>query len=287
MNISDKYELIFFHLPKCAGKSIVNCLDIKTSDKTNVESGLIQTITLGHELAYWNSKVYPEKWNKYFKFTVVRNPWDKVVSLYHFRKKENDLYKLFPPEFNTNQLGGDKVGPDGKKWSFKRWVLSCVAKGITPHTIPNDTNEMLTALEFDSKTLDEAFNLHGLFLHKDNYFNLCLDNTPIPVNTPGGTVTHNGWTFAVRDRIEWFNQFDIISNLNQDKLVDYILRFEYLEEMWNKMFEQLGHEPPKLPKKNTSKHKHYSEYYDDETHEFIGKLFEKDIREFSYEFERI
>ena len=99
MNISDKYELIFFHLPKCAGKSIVNCLDIKTSDKTNVESGLIQTITLGHELAYWNSKVYPEKWNKYFKFTVVRNPWDKVVSLYHFRKKENDLYNNYSLSF--------------------------------------------------------------------------------------------------------------------------------------------------------------------------------------------
>ena len=36
MNISDKYKLIFFHLPKCAGKSITSVLDIKTNDKTNL-----------------------------------------------------------------------------------------------------------------------------------------------------------------------------------------------------------------------------------------------------------
>ena len=72
-----------------------------------------------------------------------------------------------------------------------------------------------------------------------------------------------------------------------EKLVNYILRFEHLEDMWNRMFEQIGQEPPKLPKKNISKHKHYSEYYDDETRKFVGHLFKKDIEEFGYEFETI
>ena len=53
------------------------------------------------------------------------------------------------------------------------------------------------------------------------------------------------------------------------------------------MFEELGYEPPKLSKKNVSKHKHYSEYYDDETREFVGHLFEKDIKELGYEYQTI
>ena len=91
----------------------------------------------------------------------------------------------------------------------------------------------------------------------------------------------------MRDRVEWFNQIDIVSGMRREKLVDYILRFEHLEEMWNKMFEELGYKPPELPKKNISKHKHYSEYYDDETREFVGKLFKRDIEVFGYEFETI
>ena len=74
MNISDKYKLIFFHLPKCAGKSVADVLDIKTSDRTNEESGLKQTITLGFDIANWNLEIYPEKWENYMKFTIVRNP---------------------------------------------------------------------------------------------------------------------------------------------------------------------------------------------------------------------
>jgi hypothetical protein len=44
---------------------------------------------------YWNhmsaqqirARVSPKVWNEYFKFTIERNPWDFVVSLYFWRKK--------------------------------------------------------------------------------------------------------------------------------------------------------------------------------------------------------
>ena len=87
MNISDKYELIFFHLAKCAGKSVVNALEIKNNGKTNKKSGIYNSVALGLDYFYFNKTIYPEKWQNYKKFTIVRNPWDRVVSLYHFRKK--------------------------------------------------------------------------------------------------------------------------------------------------------------------------------------------------------
>ena len=62
------------------------------------------------------------------------------------------------------------------------------------------------------------------------------------------------------------------------------IKFENLNRDWNNMFKELGYEPPKLPILNKYKHKHYSEYYDDETREFVGWLFKKDIDAFGYKF---
>ena len=126
-------------------------------------------------------------------------------------------------------------------------------------------------------------------IEHNNYQKLLQSQDTIAVDAstpeePGATGSVEGYSIFVRDRIEWWNQIDVISGTYGERLVDYILRFEHLEDMWNRMFEQLGHEPPKLPKKNTSKHKHYSEYYDDETCEFVGHLFKKDIEAFGYEF---
>jgi len=298
MNISDKYKLIFFHLPKCAGKSVVNALGVTNSDKTNLEAGLRQTTGLGIDYWYWNQKIYPEKWNTYRKFTIVRNPWDRMVSLYHYRKEQNDLYNLFPTAFGTNQAGGDKLGPDGKEWGFKRWLLSSFVKGLTVNQKANHAYvdekgvkhplPVEWVLELDSQNLEDAIEHHRIFTEENNYINLCTSEDEIKTVVPSGEVkTFKGYTLFVRDRIEWFNQIDVISGMLGEKLVDYILKFEHLEEMWNKMFEELNYEPPKLPKKGASKHKHYSEYYDDETREFVGKLFEKDIKEFGYEYQTI
>ena len=291
MNHNDKYKLIFFHLPKCAGKSVAKAIGIDTSHGDYIKAKLRQTILLGFDLWNWNRDVNwsfegRSRWETHNKFTIIRNPWDRVVSLYCFRKKENDLYKMFPPAFGMNMMGGDVTGPDDKEWDFKRWVLSSFIKGLTiderAKTTGIGTEEVL---KYDSKTLDDAVEHHRIFTEENNYINLCKSEEISIAYTPSGNEEIIGYKHMIRDRIEWWNQIDIISGLQGEKLVDYILRFEYLEEMWNNMFKELGYDPPKLPKKNQSKHKHYSEYYDDETREFIGHLFKKDIDEFGYKFE--
>ena len=68
-------------------------------------------------------------------------------------------------------------------------------------------------------------------------------------------------------------------------MTDTILRQENLKEEWDIMFKKLGHTPPILPQRNTSEHKHYSHYYDDESVWLVSKMFNKDLNFFGYEFE--
>ena len=65
---------------------------------------------------------------------------------------------------------------------------------------------------------------------------------------------------------------------------------QYIEKNWEKIklryFKKLTKNEDNLYKNKTN-HKHYSYYYDDESREYIGKLFEKDIKRFNYKFNNI
>ncbi len=67
-------EIFFVHINKTAGSSIEQGLGLKFQHKTATE---------------FRDEVGAEQWHKGFSFSFVRNPWDKVVSHYHWRIKTN------------------------------------------------------------------------------------------------------------------------------------------------------------------------------------------------------
>jgi len=84
--ISDYYKFLFIHIPKTGGTSLFNTKS-KACIKLLSEGKLI--LCGGHlGLARMSKKI---DISKYFKFAIVRNPWDRFISLWLTRAKKLEL----------------------------------------------------------------------------------------------------------------------------------------------------------------------------------------------------
>lgn len=81
MPISYKHKIVFIHIPKTGGTSITNGLGIEQL-KENLH---------GTEYSHFTSneikEAYPKIWKKFFKFTIIRNPFDRLVSEWAYQGK--------------------------------------------------------------------------------------------------------------------------------------------------------------------------------------------------------
>ena len=112
--ISDSHKFIFVKPVKTAGSSVQANL-AKVCAKTDLISAMDHFDPTRDETRYSNKnavyslpehypsfrikKNYPDKWGKYWKVSIVRNPWDAEISKYYHRRH---LYHLDPA---TKKLG--------------------------------------------------------------------------------------------------------------------------------------------------------------------------------------
>ena len=203
--ISHINKFVFIHIPKCAGTSIDSCLFkfCDLYDETYSYRDIWERYDKLEQQKHESIRYYFKKQNlnDYFKFTFVRNPWDKILSMYLFRQKEYNVYPM----------------------SFERFVKIRVNRWNT--------------------------------LSKKHW-----------------KSNHNSI------------QYNWLCNRNGEMSMDFIGRFENLQEDFSIVCDKIGIPKQQLPHKNTTNHKHYTEYYDDETRQIVAKKYAKDIEYFGYKF---
>jgi len=188
--ISHTHQCIFIHINKCAGTSIQSLLKQYGGNFVFKNHQVLKTSHRSHVTAYQYSNL--EYWNRYFKFAVVRNPWDKELSDYFFHNKKQEKHKSFEEYLKRD------IKQEQKIW----------------HT----------------------------------------------------------------------NQIDWLRSSNNNLELDFICRFETLEQDISKVFKKINITNYTLEKLNTTSHKHYSHYYNPELIEIVNNLYSKDIEYFDYQF---
>ena len=186
--ISLEKKFIYIHIPKTGGTSICEALKEYETPMLSQHAKLREYEKEGVDL------------NSFFKFTSVRNPWERMVSWYLFDQRDKPIiYK--------------------------------------------------------------------------NSFNLFLNTISNQLNRD-----HNNSS-------QFSPQVDFIKKTDREIDIDFIIRFENLQEDFNGVYNKIGIPEITLPKLNVSGDStNYKSYYSNYTKNFIGELYKDDIEYFKYVF---
>ncbi|MEZ4888878.1 MAG: sulfotransferase family 2 domain-containing protein [Chitinophagales bacterium] len=198
--LKNREDVIFIHITKTAGTSIRHSLDFNkvrgSSYSKHYHSKEVQQL------------VGAEKWDNAFKFSFVRNPWDRLFSYYRFKRRKKIEQGIQVPEFSHDEF---------RKWSFE-------------------------------------------------------------------LINHRYQNFEDRAKANFAPQKDWLINENNEVDLDFIGRFETLEEDFQKICqiigvnEKLKHHNQSIPVYN------YFDYYEKDLMDLVADFYKKDIEEFGYSF---
>lgn len=204
MFISHYYKFIFIKTRKTAGSSIEKFFYDTLRNTDIIFAGMppenLKPINCTsknpeHRGQKFITKHYPYEWGNYFKFTIERNSWDKVVSTYHWQKKQ--IPNMKHNDFTSYILNGKKM------WDKKDWNLYtnndkiCVDKIIRFENINEEFRSICKYLEIPyNNELEKNLKLKGNIRPKDNYKNYYNEETKqIIKNVFSNEINYFQYTF--------------------------------------------------------------------------------------------
>jgi hypothetical protein len=110
MRFSNKYKFIYFANPKSGSTSIRDFFD-KFDEEIVDNYNDINQKKIYHD--HWNAQIYYEIFKNhynidlktYFSFTIIRNPWDKIVSAFKYQKRDKNGIEWYTENYDQNTAG--------------------------------------------------------------------------------------------------------------------------------------------------------------------------------------
>lgn len=182
--VNHKKKYIFVHIPKTAGASIANKLK---------KDGSTRALSKVHPSVSELCRNYSTK--RFFYFSFVRNPWDRVYSLYNFRK-----FKFYSMPQNRNR----------EFRSFREFILKSNEKW---HYIMNPRTPQTYWITLRNEIIPEFI---GRFetLNSDleilsSHINVSFDNLKHVHKTKRSTIYQNMYDDETKEFIEYYHKSDI------------------------------------------------------------------------------
>lgn len=210
----ERYKAIYFLIPKVACSSLKK----RFAEELGIE---IISRRIEDDIHFINFpfavKTNMDKYQDYFKFAFVRNPWDRVVSCYKNKIKSNKNFSNFEYE--------DGVYADFVKYHKFRAGMAFEEFISAVNSIPDED--------------------------ADTHFR---------------------------------SQYTFITDKKGELMVNFVGKFENLNDDFLYVAKEIGLSPRKLPKLMKSDRGNYRAYYDAQMEKIVYQRFKKDIDIFGYEF---
>lgn len=205
MIVSHKHRFIFFAVPKTGTHAVREALRAHLGEEDWEQQVLFgrQTLPIPQLAAIRHGHISVQqlrphlpaaRWDEYFKFGFVRNPFDRFVSTCFFLQRDNP--------------------------AFAGTAVPFMKRAITR----------------------ERF----------------------------------------RNRILVIPQSRLLTGADGEVGLDFVGRYESIQNSFDEICKRIGIPTATLPKKNVSKHKPYSDYYDDQLAAAVGEFYRTDLELFGY-----
>ena len=179
--------------------------------------------------------------------TTILKPYFDIESQGIGASEENTYYHHRKTKYMKSHF-------EKMKWNFDDYFKFAFVRN--PFEREVSLWKYLIRIKKEGETVEEKFS----------------DFVKIPANRSGGRPGA-GYTYM-----------DYVKDVDGTIILDFIGRFENLQQDFNTVCDKIGIPHQELPHMNKTKHKHYTEYYDDETRQIVAEKYAKDIEYFGYEF---
>ena len=213
--ICHKHKCIFIHVTKCAGSSIESAFGINLDDPVGQTSKLFgrnrsNNLNLQHATPQQlldNNLITREQFDSYYKFIVIRNPWDRIVSGYNYILRMNK--KSFDTFYNF-------LGKNGK---FHKRMNDSSRQGFFGyHLTPQKEYFFLDGVKIKYDLVIDFENIDHGFKTLINDLKLPSDFFDVKQNV-GKQKTHYSYYFNKRNK-------DLFKNIYKEDIYYFNYEFE-------------------------------------------------------------